>query len=354
MAVSSNNLKQLVLNNAQKSDEIIIISGFFSVDILDILAQTGIPLTFYYGMYLRNGISAANYTYFQKLESKYSNLTINIPFAYHVHTKCYIFKKNGNIRNILIGSANCSGSALDTTPYSEILMDVTDTADILALDSYANEIRKTSVHFDNPSIVPGVSSKIMSPKNKHKISPPESWNKFSGNPFSANIPLYYMDNGIPKVHPADGLNWGLGSNHHSKTSPYAEACIPIRSFIIDNYPTLIPFQGTIGSGTGGKITRRQSAIDVLWDDGTSMQMHFEGNGPKRPTPSNRKPGNPFREYPKQLTSSGAGIVLGEYLRKRLNVSGRVPITYTDLVNYGRDYVTFTLTNAGNYELDFHV
>ena len=45
MAVSSNNLKQLVLNNAQKSDEIIIISGFFSVDILDILAQTGIPLT---------------------------------------------------------------------------------------------------------------------------------------------------------------------------------------------------------------------------------------------------------------------------------------------------------------------
>ena len=104
----------------------------------------------------------------------------------------------------------------------------------------------------------------------------------------------------------------------------------------------------------GKITRRQSAIDVLWDDGTSMQMHFEGNGPKRPTPSNRKPGDPFREYPKQLTSSGAGIVLGEYLRKRLNVGGRVPITYTDLVNYGRDYVTFTLTNAGNYELDFHV
>ena len=38
----------------------------------------------------------------------------------------------------------------------------------------------------------------------------------------------------------------------------------------------------------------------------------------------------------------------------MGLSSSAVITYNDLRKYGRDYVVLSLTNAGNYELDFHV
>ena len=64
MSIFVDNLEALVMSNAAKSDEIIIISGFFSVDIIEKVANYGKKTTFYYGMYLRNGISQANYDAF--------------------------------------------------------------------------------------------------------------------------------------------------------------------------------------------------------------------------------------------------------------------------------------------------
>lgn len=350
MAVSVDNLKSLVMTNVAKSDEIIIISGYFSVDILEDIAKQGIPTTYYYGMYLRNGISLANYTAFKRLEASYPNLKINIPVSYHVHTKCYIFRNSGKTINVLVGSANCSGSALDTTANSELLMPVDDIADRNFLDNYANDVDTTSVHFDNPIIFPTTKSKILSVSSTRTKTAPKSWNTFSGNPFSAIIPLYYMKKGKPTVQDVDGLNWGNGP--HASKSPDMESTIPIRKFQIVNYPSLIPFNGTVGSGTGGKITRMQSPIDVIWDDGTQMTMLFQQGGPEIPSASKRAAGDPFRVYPKALTASSGGVELGIYFRKRLGLSNNAIITYADLRKYGRDYVTLTLTNAGNYELDF--
>ncbi|MCD8103948.1 MAG: NgoFVII family restriction endonuclease [Lachnospiraceae bacterium] len=326
MPVSFDNLKNIVLENAKSSDEIIVISGYFSLDMLETLARTGKKISFYYGMYLRSGLSQANMDGFKRLASTYSNLEIKIPFSYHVHTKCYIFRSSGITLRVLAGSANCSGAALDTTPNSELLTDNFIDGDILAMEQYAADIDAVSIPFSDPAIKTSVAAKVQAPA-RARVKRPKSWQTFTGNPFSANLALYHMNNGKPEVHNGDGLNWGLGSAHHSSNGPYAEACIPIRAYDIDTYPTLIPCQGSCGSGSGGKITRRQSSIEVLWDDGTVMEMHFEGNGPVRPIQKERKPGEPLFEYPKQLTSSNGGAVLGEYLRKRLNVGGRVPITY---------------------------
>lgn len=353
MSISVDNLEKIILHYASLSDEIIVISGYFSTDILEKLAKTRLPIHFYYGMYLKNGLSTANYTRLNNLSATYPNLEIKIPYAYHVHTKCYLFRKAGITIHALVGSANCSSSALSTTKNSELLMDVSST-DISFLDTYAETIDTDSIPHNSPAIVPSVRSKVLSAK-KTTGSSPLSWHKYSGNPFSAIIPLYKLDSmGKPFVQVGDGLNWGLGPTHHTASGKYAEASIPIRAFIIDNHPTLIPFHGAVGSGTGGKITRRQSSIDVLWDDGTVMAMHFEGNGPTRPTKAKCSPGTPYRIYPKQLTSSSGGAELGKYIRKRLGVSGRSTITYNDLVNYGRDYITFTLTNSGDYEIDFGI
>lgn len=131
-----------------------------------------------------------------------------------------------------------------------------------------------------------------------------------------------------------------------------ESTILIRKFQITNYPSLIPFNGSVGSGTGGKITRMQSPIDVTWDDGTQMKMVFQQGGPEIPSKSKRTPGEPYRVYPKALTANSGGAELGVYFRKRLSLPSNAIITYNDLRKYGRDYVTLTLTNAGNYEIDF--
>lgn len=161
-----------------------------------------------------------------------------------------------------------------------------------------------------------------------------------------------MDKGKPVVHNVDGLNWGNGP--HSSTSPDMESVLPIRKFHITNYPLLISFNGAVGSGSGGKIQRMQSPIDMTWDDGTKMKLVFQQGGVEVPSKPNHAPGAAYRQYPKALTSNSGGEELGIYLRKRLGLPSNAIVTYNDLRTYGRDYVTLTLTNAGNYELDFSV
>ncbi len=351
MSIHVDNLESLVMTNVGTSDEIIIISGYFSVDILEKIAKTGITTSFYYGMYLRNGISASYYNAFRTLEATYPNIKIYIPIAFHVHTKCYMFKQSGNTVNALVGSANCSSSALATTANSELLTPVTDAADISFLDNYATDIATASVHYTSPLIVPTAKGKALSVSSARAKKAPKSWNNYTGNPFSAIIPLYYIKKGKPVVHDVDGLNWGNGP--HASKSPHMESVLPIRKFHVDNYPLLIPFNGTVGSGSGGKIQRMQNPIVMTWDDGTKMTMLFQQGGTEVPSKGKRAPGAAYRQYPKALTASSGGEELGIYLRNRMGLPTSAVITYKDLRNYGRDYVTLTLTAAGNYELDFN-
>jgi hypothetical protein len=352
MSIFTDNLESLVVSAASASDEIIIISGFFSIDIIENIAKQGVPTTFYYGMYLRNGISLSNYNSFKRLEATYPNLKIKIPVEYHVHTKCYIFKKSGITFNALVGSANASSSALATTPNSELLTPIDSVDDKTFLDSYAAEINNASVPFDNPIIVPAAQTKALAVAAKTSKKIPKSWKNYTGNPFSAIIPLYYITKNGPVVHNVDGLNWGNGP-HASKSSDM-ESVLPIRKFHIENYPLLIPFNGSVGSGTGGKIQRMQRPIDMIWDDGTKMKMLFQQGGTEIPSKAKRAPGEAYRQYPKALTSNSGGSELGTYLRRRMDLPSDATVTYNDLRAYGRDYVTLTLTNAGIYELDFSV
>lgn len=352
MPIYVDNLEPLIMSNAASSDEIIIISGFFSIDIIENIAKKGIPTIFYYGMYLRNGISTSHYNSFKRLEAAYPNLKINILVAYHVHTKCYIFRQSGVTVNALVGSANASASALKATPNSELLTPVVSIADRTFLDNYVTNIDSASVHFSNPIIIPSIKAKVLSASTKSTKKAPKSWNNYTGNPFSAIIPLYYMNKGKPTVHSVDGLNWGNGP--HSSASQDMESVLPIRKFHIMNYPLLIPFNGAVGSGSGGKIQRMQNPIDMSWDDGTNMKMIFQQGGVEVPSKTKRTLNSSYRQYPKALTSDSGGKELGIYLRNRLNLLSNAIVTYNDLRTYGRDYVTLTLTNAGNYELDFSI
>ncbi len=344
MAVSVEKLEQLILDNTRKHDKTIIISGFFSADVLEDIAKTGKPISFYYGMYTWNQLTELQYKAFQRLESYYPNMNINVVIDYHVHTKCYIFISQSEA-NALVGSANCSSTGLLSDRNCEMLVDVNQTSLIEDLKKYAAEVAQASVHYDDPAIVPykpSTSAKKKISTSKGRI--------YSGNPFIDNIPLYVYKKGRKVVPAKSGINWGLQSGNTSK-SDFAEAYIPIKEFDLKYNAAMFPPCGTPGTGTGGKATRRLNPVTVTWDDGTVMQMLFQAT---QEYPGRHKDNEPFIVYPKQLTASSGGSELGKYLRTRMDVSGRKKVTIKDFQKYGRDYITLTYISPGSYEADFHM
>lgn len=343
MSVSVEKLEQLIINTTTKYDNLTIISGFFSVDVLEDIAQSGKDITFYYGMYPWNQLTELQYSAFNNLEKNHSNISINIVVDYHVHTKCYLFQSKTN-STALIGSANCSSAGLLSDKNCEMLVEINDPAYISELLKYVADIDTASVHFDNPIIVPRAGGSV--PQKRISTS---KGRFYSGNPFVDNIPLYKYKRKKKAVPPKSGINWGLQSGNTAK-SPYAEAYIPIKVFDLKYYAAMFPPCGAVGTGTGGKKTRRLSPVTVTWDDGTIMQMLFQGAQDYPRAKSG--PNGPTLTYPKQLTSNAGGAELGEYLRRRMGVSKRKQITITDFKNYGRDYITLTYIGPGNYEADF--
>lgn len=75
---------------------------------------------------------------------------------------------------------------------------------------------------------------------------------------------------------------------------------------------------------------------------------------ERPTSTHRTVPAPYRQYPKKLTTDSGGLKLGRYLRSRMGISPTKKVTYKDLQKYGHDYVTFTMTIDGTYEMDFSI
>lgn len=343
MSISVKSLEELVLSNARTSDSVTIISGYFSADIIDHIASTGIPVTFYYGMYLWNGMTDLQYRSLNNLLASHKNLNINVVTGYHVHTKCYIFSRNTG-SSALIGSANCSDDGLCSSVNCEMLTETSDASDMDFLWEYAEEIKSVSVPLSAPSVVPySRSSGIMKKASASKKR------VYSGNPFVDNIPLYNFRKGKKFVETRSGINWGLQKGNTVAHAAFAEAYIPIKKFDLKYHQVMIPICGAPGSGTGGKKTRMQSPVTVTWDDGTVMRMLFQGT---QEYPAKVKAGTPQMVYPKQLSTDDGGIVLGEYLRRRMNVPGHKVITMADLTDYGRDYITLTYLSPGIYEADF--
>ena len=356
MAILVENLKEAILDNVKASDKIVIVSGYATPDIIEEIAFVGVEMTFYYGMYRMDGITPLLHNKLKALDANYSNLVINIVNDHHVHTKCYLFYKNGYVQSALVGSANCSINGLSSGKNSEMLVELNgnelkNVKYLVDLDFYVREIDAASLHCTNPTIM--VKNKISLKKtqnSKKEIVP------YSGNPFVAIMPLYTVEKKKRVVQKAGGINWGLQSGHSKKGTGYAEAYIPVFGEHVDKHPIIFPFFPTVRTTTTGKTTRRYDPVTVLWDDGTVMEMIFSGNGVERPTKGKRETDDPYRKYPKNFTSGsdsdGGGAILGEYLRRRMNIPPRKVITINDLKKYKKNHVQLTYISPGFYEADF--
>ena len=91
MAILVKNLKKKVLENAKESDQIIIITGYFSPDMIDEIAKMGVPFVYYYGMYGIDKIAKPVYDKLISINNSNSNLKLKFVHTQRVHTKCYLF-----------------------------------------------------------------------------------------------------------------------------------------------------------------------------------------------------------------------------------------------------------------------
>lgn len=320
-------LEEIVFNRHKKinADEFIVLSGY--VGPVPVMKLSNLPLQskVVYGMYQSDGINT-NLHHILKEVTLNSDMTkvyySNIP----IHSKCYIWRKQGFIESALIGSANFTTSGL-TIPFKETLSDV-QSESYSHLNTYLNGIINFSrlcTNFsdaDCKKIIMNPSFEYINQKLHESI---------------CNMPLYSIrDKNVPAK---SGLNWGLANAHVSEGDAY----ITITTELIEYYPSLFPPKQE-SSGIiipGSKISRKNDPIELIWDDGTVMEGLLEGNLIINGI-----------TYPNKLCSFPKKNVLGKYLRKRLGVGINHQITLDDLRKYGRTSVGITLIADGVYEMDF--
>ena len=315
------NLEEIVFDrhNIVDTDELVIISGYVGPRPIQRLQELPFRTTVIYGMYGSEGIKNNLHSALLPLNNdKVSILYSNIP----VHSKCYIWKKNRQIVHALIGSANFSTNGL-TTPYREVLAETTkDTFDPLQL--YLNEIINNSISCEAHAIVSTTQ---------------QSSNVIPINPEICDMILY--DSRTGETQNAGLINWGQSINAHVNRN---DAYIAIKKEYIHQYPNLFPPKQTMPTqSTTGRPQRHNDSVEVIWDDGTTMECLLEGNQEENGI-----------VYPKQIASAPSKAVLGEYIRNRIGVPSGARVTRRDLTRYGRDYISISLQAEGVYYFDFSV
>jgi hypothetical protein len=325
----TSNLEELIFNRhlIHQSDELVILSGYLGPNPVRRLENLPMKSTVIYGMYASDGISEKLHKSLLQVENTVDK--VNILYSNTaIHSKCYIWKKEGKIVHALIGSANFSTNGL-SIPYKEMLAETTyDTLN--ELEKYLDIIIKNSVSCTTAEV------KLKNKFSSATLSKPTSK---PINPKVCRMVLY--DPRKNEVQPATGLNWGQGVGNVKPN----DSCIPIRADHIENYPELFPPKqiDPVKNDKQGRKQRHNDAIELIWDDGTVMDGLLEGSYPKNDT-----------IYPKQIASFPKKEDLGIYLRNRLGVKSGAKVTMEDLKRYGRDNVDVSLISEGVYYIDFSV
>ncbi len=310
-----------------EADELIILSGYVGPRPVQRLQELPFNSTVIYGMYGESGIGQQLHDLLIHYHNDIENVNIyysNTP----IHSKCYAWKNEGQIVHALVGSANFTSNGL-STPYREILAETTrDTFGPLA--DYIQRILNDSVLCSDASVT---------------LAPVPIPRRGPAQPFSdiCRMTLLTSARGYnDEVPTASGLNWGHSPVAHVTPD---DAYIPILTEYIRSYPNLFPPKQdfSVMSNGRGRATRHNDKIDIIWDDGATMEGLLEGNRTINGV-----------LYPKQISSFPEKSILGAYIRSRLGVPSGTLVTRRHLENYGRTHIDVSLQGEGIYYFDFSV
>lgn len=311
-------LEELIFHRHQlhETDELIVLSGYLGPRPVARLEELPFNSTVIYGMYGSEGIKPSLHGSLLNIQGEVDNLNIfysNLP----VHSKCYVWRRRGDIIHALIGSANFSVNGL-TTPFREVLAETTfDT--FRPLNDYISHILNNSIS----CLEVGMERVIEETEQTDDC-----------------LMTLLGRNG--EVQNAAGLNWGQNPNNH--TTPN-DAYIPIRTSHIRDFPNLFPPKqlNPLEIDGRGRMQRHNDSIEIIWDDGLTMEGLLEGSQPVEGV-----------IYPKQISSFPIKAELGEYIRNRIGVPLGQPVRKHHLERYGRTDIEVSLIGEGVYKFDFSV
>jgi hypothetical protein len=318
------NLESIIFHRHElvQSDELVILSGYLGPSPISRLHTLPFQTTVIYGMYGTDGIQGRLHAALLSINQAQNNLRIlysNTP----AHSKCYIWKFQNRIVHALVGSANFSTNGLNT-PYREVLAET--TVDTFApLNDYLNLILGNSIACENATV---------SERRRTQPTPEARETDYCR--------MTLLDPRTNEVQNANGLNWGQNPDNHTNPN---DANIPIRAENIRLYPELFPPKQTLPSliADGGRAQRHNDTIEIIWDDGTTMEGLLEGN---------YSVDNVL--YPKQISSFPEKRILGSYIRHRIGVADGARVTRRQLDRYGRTHIDVTLQSEGVYFFNFSV
>ncbi len=314
------NLEELIFNRHEmiESDELIVLSGYLGPRPVGRLQELPFDATVIYGMYGDKGIQTKLHNSLLQHQHDIHNINIfysNIP----IHSKCYIWKYNNEVKHALIGSANFSINGL-TTPYREVLAETTKDT-FKPLNDYIDRIMKHST----------ICTDIILPK-KEIITTIEK---------SLNICQVSLLDNKGNIQDATGLNWGQGKGNVRPN----DACLVIRTHHLKDYPNLFPpiqdYAPMILAGS--RKQRKNDKVEIIWDDGMLMDGLLEGSQPINGI-----------KYPKNFSSFPHKDIIGKYIRNRIGVPLGQKVTKKDLEKYGRTDIDVSLLDEGIYYFDFSV
>lgn len=312
------NLEELIFHRHEihETDELIVLSGYLGPRPVSRLEELPFNSTVIYGMYGSEGIRPSLHNSLTNIQGEVENLNIfysNLP----VHSKCYVWRRRGEIIHALLGSANFSVNGL-TTPFREVLAETTfDT--FQPLNEYIRHVLNNSI-----SCLEVGTERVIEAREQ----------------------IDYCDMSLlannGEVQNAAGLNWGQNPRNH--TTPN-DAYIAIRTRYIRDFPNLFqPKQiNPMHIDNRGRMQRHNDSVEIIWDDGLTMEGLLEGS-------------QPIDEitYPKQISSFPSKAQLGEYIRTRIGVPLGQPVRRHHLERYGRTDIRISLLGDGVYKFDFSV
>lgn len=311
-------LEELIFqrHNLHQTDELIVLSGYLGPRPVARLDSLPFRSKVIYGMYGSDGIKSDLHDSLTSIQGQSQKISIfysNLP----VHSKCYVWRRRGDVVHALIGSANFSVSGL-TTPFREVLAETTvDTFN--PLNDYIEHVLNNSIS----CLEFGAVRIVESPEDN-------------------DVCLVTLLGKDGEVQNAAGLNWGQNPENHTTLN---DAYIAIRTTHIRKFPNLFPQKqlNPLHDDRRGRPQRHNDAIEIIWDDGITMEGLLEGSQPID-----------GGIYPKQISSFPEKAQLGQYIRRRMGVPSGQPVRRHHLERYGRTDIAVSLISEGVYRFDFSV
>jgi hypothetical protein len=319
------------------SDELLITSGYISVDALLFLRENveQLPrLRVCVGMHAFNGFTASQFHTLAKLSldiDQHNRGEVRICTAFPFHGKVYSFFKKGRILGSIVGSSNlsCVTPTIRSNRSFEVDVAIRDSPvlqEIVALQTEIIDKSASTFHeFPTPKFIThNTQMDVLIEETKAENIGPQKLRQFWIHRTEPSFKLQL------KCTPKSNLNVYHGKGRKST----ATGLVLPRPW----YEIEIIVSNSITSQAGYP---RDSKFNAVTDDGYMFEIKTQG------------------DYSKNFRSTGGLSVLGAWIKGRLENAGVLEVgQFIDesvLENYGRNYVELTATDDSSiWLLDFSV